>query len=125
VLIAPVLVCTTFAMLRYYVPRRVGFLAHERAFERLLPSAPSAGASTPTPLGRRVGIYSVDEWATDLRGGVYFRTGTGPDGLGPDTMSYGFAHQPNRQGSPFGAAHYAVRRLFGDWYWFRASNDWF
>jgi len=72
-----------------------------------------------------LGIYHVDEWASDQRGGVYFRTGTGPDGIGPDTMSYGFVYRPNREGSPFGASHYMVRRLGGDWYWFRASNDWF
>ena len=122
--VAPVLVCTTFAMLLFYVPRRVAFMAHERAFERMLPAAPAAGSMTTT-LGRRVGIYYIDEWATDERGGVYFRTGTGPDGIGPDTMSCGFAYQPNRSGSPFGASEYAVRRLFGHWYWFRASNDWF
>jgi len=77
------------------------------------------------PLDRWLGIYHVDEWASDQRGGVYFRTGTGPDGIGPDTMSYGFVYRPNREGSPFGASHYMVRRLGGDWYWFRASNDWF
>ncbi len=124
ILVAPVLVCTTLVMLRYYIPRRVAFMAHERAFERMLPSAPPAGSGA-TPLERRLGIYHVDEWATDERGGVYFRTGTGIDGIGPDTMSYGFAHQPNRTGSPFGASEYEVRRLFGNWYWFRASNDWF
>ena len=49
----------------------------------------------------------------------------GLPGNGPDTLSYGFAYKPNRRGSPFGAARYRVYRVFGDWSWFQASNDWF
>jgi hypothetical protein len=72
---------------------------------------------------RRIGIYWVDKYVADPRGGVYFRTGTGVDGFGPDVMSYGFAYRPNADGSPFGGARYGRWRLFGDWYWFRASDD--
>ncbi len=71
----------------------------------------------------QLGIYQVDEWAVDPRGGVFFRVNTGGDGLGPDTMSYGFAKHPNSTGTPFGMAKYRTFPLVGDWYWFRASND--
>jgi hypothetical protein len=123
IVVAPILVGTTLVTLVFYIPRRIVFIPCEPRFEQMLPSAPPA--DTRAALGRRLGIYHVDEWATDARGGVYFRTGTGPDGIGPDTMSYGFAYQPNRAGSPFGASRYMIRRLFGDWYWFRASDDWY
>jgi hypothetical protein len=75
-------------------------------------------------LERQIGPYWVDRYGTDRRGGVYFRTHTGPDGIGPDQMSYGFAFQPNDQGTPFGNAGYQFRHLFGDWYVFAASDDW-
>jgi hypothetical protein len=55
---------------------------------------------------------------------TFFRTHTGPDGLGPDQTSYGFAFRPNDQGTPFGNAHYQHHHLFGGWYAFAASNDW-
>ena len=48
---------------------------------------------------------------------------SGPDGIGPDTMSYGFASRPNREGTPFGRAGYHLSHVLGDWYVFSASND--
>jgi hypothetical protein len=74
-------------------------------------------------LGQRLGVYSVDRYAADPRGGIYFRTHAGPDGIGPDTMSYGFAFWPNREGTPFGKAGYGLSHMVGDWYCFSASND--
>jgi len=96
IIVAPLLVVATFALLLFYVPRRATFAACRSAFDRQLSSPPSVGASA-VPLDRWLGIYHVDEWASDQRGGVYFRTGTGPDGIGPDTMSYGFVYRPNRE----------------------------
>ncbi len=121
---APVVVCLTLALLVFYVPRRVAFAAVRGEFEGCLASAaPSTYGGAR--LDRRLGIYRVDEYAADPRGGVYFRTGSGGYGLGPDTMSYGFVYRPNPRGTPFGAAHYVVRPVGGGWYWFRVSNDWF
>ncbi len=51
------------------------------------------------------------------------RTYAGPDGIGPDTMSYGFAFRPNREGTPFGKAGYHLSPMIGDWYCFSASNN--
>jgi hypothetical protein len=114
----------TYVLLKFYVPRRIAFAASRSAFEQMVPQAAPSDYQG-APLNRRLGIYEVDEYAADPRGGVYFRVYKGRDGIGPDVMSYGFAHKPNRQGTPFGAAHYRVFRLGNDWYWFRASDDWY
>jgi hypothetical protein len=114
----------TYVLLKFYVPRRIAFAASRAAFEQMVPQ------ETPTEyqgtsLNQRLGIYKVDEYAADPRGGVYFRVHSGGDGIGPDRMSYGFAYKPNQKGTPFGAARYRLFRLGNDWYWFRASDDWY
>lgn len=114
----------TCVLLKFYVPRRIAFAASRAAFEQMVSQA-TPGDYQGKSLNRRLGIYNVDEYAPDPRGGMYFRVYTGHDGIGPDVMSYGFAYKPNQQGTPFGAAHYWVFRLGNDWYWFRASNDWY
>jgi hypothetical protein len=120
-MVAPVLVILMLGLLTYYIPRRIVFLALHGLFERHLTTAQVSDYGGPY-LGC-VGIYRVDAYAADARGGVYFRTTKTADGIGPDTMSYGFAHRPNRQGTPFGASGYRVYRLHGDWCWFHASDD--
>jgi len=109
----------TAGLVVFAVPRRVAFALSRSAFEETCKSAPEGWHE----LNSRLGLYHVDEYATDSRGGVFFRVNTGPDGF-IDTMSYGFAYQPNREGTPFGAAHYELSHLTGDWYEFQASNDW-
>lgn len=114
----------TVALLRFYVPRRIAFAVSRSAFEELVPQAPKAERQR-AQLNRRLGIYLVDEYAADPRGGAYFRVHAGGDGIGPDVMSYGFAYKPNQSGTPFGAARYRLFTLGGDWYCFEASDDWF
>lgn len=114
----------TYILLKFYVPCRIAFAASRTSFEQMVPQATSSEYQG-TPLNRRLGIYKVDKYAADPRGGVYFRVYSGGDGFGPDRMSYGFAYKPNQKGTPFGAAHYRVFRLGNDWYWFRASDDWY
>ena len=112
----------TAGLVVFAVPRRVAFALSRSAFDEASASAPipeQEGAATNS----RIGLYYVDCYARDPRGGVFFRVNTGPDGF-IDTMSYGFAYQPNREGTPFGAAHYELSHLTGDWYEFQASNDW-
>jgi hypothetical protein len=104
------------------IPRRVAFRVSRPAFERLVISAPVSPHGSEV-LGRMVGLYYVDRYAADPRGGVYFRTHAGADGIGPDTMSHGFAYRPNPQGTPFGRAGYRCSRVVGDWYVFSASDD--
>ena len=120
--VAPVLVSFTFLSLVFYVPRRVAFIVVQGEFEQQLPAAPPTGAGE-VDLDRSFGPYHVDRWASDERGGIYFRTGTGPDGF-IDSMSYGFAYRPNAEGTPFGSARLQLGRIGGGWYWFKASNDW-
>jgi len=114
----------TCILLQFYVPRRMAFAVSRASFESIVPSArPSEYQGTL--LNRRLGIYLVDEYAADSRGGVYFRVYRGSDGLGPDRISYGFAYKPNASGTPFGAAGCQLFRLGNDWYWFRASDDYY
>jgi len=119
-LFTPSIVVLTFALLLFYVPRRIAFWFVRGEFERHVASAVRS-KSGGKPLGR-IGIYAVDEYAADPRGGVYFRSGSQPS-WGPDRVSYGFAYKPNKKGTPFGAAEYGVWPLGGGWYWFRASDD--
>lgn len=115
---------STYVAIKFYVPRRIAFAVSRSAFEQLVLQAPKSDRHG-TPLNRWVGIYCVDEYATDPRGGVYFRVHIGPDGIGPDCMSYGFTYAPNTKGTPFGAARYRLFELGNDWYWFCASDDWY
>jgi hypothetical protein len=116
------LVCT-YGLLKFYVPRRVAFAFSRSSFQQYLDN--SAQKANAVPLNERVGLYVVDEYAADARGGTYFRVYSGADGIGPDLMSYGFCYRPNATGTPFGAAHYRTFRLGNGWYWFRASDDWY
>ena len=121
-ILAPVIVAMSLILIWYDIPRRIAFVLSRPAFERRVATAPNS-VHEGEPPGRRLGLYFVDRYVADPRGGVYFRTHAGPDGIGPDTMSYGFAFRPNREGSPFGRAGYHLSRMVGDWYGFSASND--
>jgi hypothetical protein len=123
-LLAPALVVATVLLLYSQVPLRIAFATVQARLQSHVVTAPvlSNADMNTKPLGP-IGMYRVDAYATDPRGGVYFRTGTGQDGMGPDTMSFGFAFRPNTTGTPFGRARYRIRHLSGEWYWFAASND--
>lgn len=117
------IVFSSYGLLKFYVPRRIAFLVSRPAFESwLVQNSPKN--STARSLNTKLLIYHVDQYAADPRGGVYFRVYNTRDGLGPDTISYGFAYQPNSQGSPFGAAYYGIYPLGNGWFWFQASTDW-
>jgi hypothetical protein len=111
-----------FVLILNGVPKRVAFVLSRSAFQRLAAKAPISEFNGEA-LGRRIGVYYVDRYAPDPRGGVFFRTHSGADGIGPDTMSYGFAYRPNPEGTPFGRAGYRYSHVVGDWYEFSASND--
>ena len=113
---------TTYFALRFYIPRRIAFAACRSSFQSLIDGGDVLDNHS---FDRRIGPYHVDKCRTDDRGGVYFRVYSGVYGIGPDIMSYGFCYKPNRDGSPFGAAHYRTFRLGEGWHWFRASDDWF
>jgi hypothetical protein len=119
----PAIVILSLFLMVSGAPRRAAFFLSRPAFQRHVAMAP-ASESEHAALGRFLGIYYVDRYGADPRGGVYFRTHAGADGIGPDTMSYGFAYKPNAKGTPFGNSHYRVSHIVGDWYVFSASNDW-
>jgi hypothetical protein len=123
IILLPALLGLSLVLILNGIPRRVAFVLSRPAFQRCLATAP-VDAFEGEPLECWLGIYFVDRYAADPRGGVYFRTHSGPDGIGPDTMSYGFAYRPHPDGSPFGNAGYGLSHLVGDWYGFSASNDW-
>jgi hypothetical protein len=119
--ISLLILITTYAALRFYIPRRIAFAVCRPSFQQIV----DGGVVDNREFNRRIGPYRIDECLIDDRGGSYFRVYSGADGIGPDVMSYGFCYHPHRDGSPFGAAHYRTFRLGDGWYWFRASDDWF
>jgi hypothetical protein len=115
-----VLAILTPTLLLTHVPRRALFAWYRSDFEALLERAPPAGNRAVVPLNADLSVYWVDQWGTDARGGTYFRT---MSGLGPDDRrSFGFAHQPNSHGCPFGDVGYELQHLGGDWYSFAAAD---
>ncbi|MGL5061128.1 MAG: hypothetical protein ACRC62_14240 [Microcoleus sp.] len=124
-----VIFISSYGLLKFYIPRRIAFTFARPAFEGWLRKKPPQNTNQNSPniprqLNIKLGIYQVDSYAIDRRGGQYFRVHSHGDGLGPDTISYGFVYQPNREGSPFGDAYYRIYSLGDGWFWFQASNDW-
>jgi hypothetical protein len=104
------------------IPRLAAFSFYRDEFESLAATAPTAGEKVSC--NRWVGCFYIDEYAADKHGAVYFRTVSHADGIGPDTMSYGFVLRPNRsEGTPFGWSSYRQSHLIGDWYSFGVSDD--
>jgi hypothetical protein len=122
IILSPAIVALSLVLILTGIPKRVAFILSRPAFQRHIARAP-VSEDQGEPLGRMLGVYYVDRYAADPRGGVYLRTHAGPDGIGPDTISYGFAFRPNREGTPFGRARYHRSHMVGDWYLFWASND--
>jgi hypothetical protein len=125
--VRPILISTLVLILSLILivtgtPRRAAFRFSRPSMEHFVSTAPTS-ESEGEPICRWLGVYYVDRYGADPRGGVYFRTHAGADGIGPDTMSYGFAYKPNPKGTPFGNARYRLLRMPGDWYVFSASND--
>lgn len=117
-----VILILSFGLIFSGVPTRVAFVLSRPAFQRYAAMAPTS-EHNGEPLERWLGVYFVDRYRADNGGGIYFRTHAGADGLGPDTMSYGFAFRPNPKWTPFGSAGYRLTQVAGDWYVFSASND--
>jgi hypothetical protein len=118
--LAAIIIIATAALLALDLPARLAFAAVRTRFESLA-LAQQRGENLSLP--QRLGPYRIDHCASDPRGGTYFRIYRSRIPLGPDTISFGFAHQPNPIGSPYGRAGYTLSALTGDWHIFRASND--
>jgi hypothetical protein len=107
----------------FHIPARIVFSFYQDEFQALAAAENLPPNRDRQQIDRAIGPYHVDEYAADPEGGVYFRTATGPDGIGPDQFSYGFAYQPNNHQTPFGRSRYQLDHLFGDWFVFEVSND--
>jgi hypothetical protein len=70
-----------------------------------------------------LGLIPVTDYAVDPTGAVYIVTTVRQDGLGPDTISIGFAYKPNSVKSPFGKKYYHPTPIGKGWYLFEASDD--
>ncbi len=103
------------------IPRGIAFRASAGEFKSLCSSAQQS-EYMGNKLNKRIGVWTVDRYAADPRGGVFFRTGTAADFV--DTISYGFAYHPNTNGTPFGNAGYWLSEVESGWYYFWVSNDW-
>jgi hypothetical protein len=117
-----VILIISFVVILNGIPMQVAFVLSRPAFQRYAAMA-TVSEHNSEPLERWLGVYFVDRYAADAGGGIYFRTHAGADGIGPDTMSYGFAFRPNPKWTPFGSAGYRDTKVAGDWYVFSASND--
>jgi hypothetical protein len=122
IIVSIAILILNFVLILNGIPRRVAFVLSWSTFQRQAATAPASEYKGEVP-GRLLGVYYVDRYTADPRGGVYFRTHAGADGIGPDTMSYGFAYHPNSKGTPFGNAWYRDSHVVGDWYVLSASND--
>jgi hypothetical protein len=122
VVCAPVIVILSFGLIPTGIPRHIAFYLSQPAFQKYVSTAPVSEYQDKA-LGRLLGFYYVDRYGADPSGGVYFRTHSGADGIGPDIMSYGFAFRPNPEETSFGRAGYCYSHVVGDWYVFSASND--
>ena len=120
-----VLLClaVTPTLLLTDTPRTLMFRQHQAEFEALLAQAPPPGNRAVVPLNADLDVYWIDHWGTDARGGTYFRTLAGRVDGKADRRSFGFAHKPNPEGSPFGNERYELRHLTGDWYSFAATDE--
>ena len=116
----------TLGLLRFHVPLRISFCSFKSSFDSFIEEQQLDNTDTfageKAVLNKRFGIWTVDEYAKDSRGGTYFRIDTGSDMI--DQLSYGFVFRPNREGTPFGNAGYKYSWIIGNWYYFRVSDDW-
>ncbi|MHC4741530.1 MAG: hypothetical protein ACYS8Z_06455 [Planctomycetota bacterium] len=110
----------TLGLVYFEIPLRTAFCLCKSSFEEYLEEDPIE-SSMFSPINKRLGIWNVDRYEKDPRGGAYFRIGTGHDLV--DQLSYGFVFMPNREGTPFGNAKYVLIWITGDWYCFGVSND--
>lgn len=114
------MVFATHILMQLNLPMQLALRLSETAFAAQVSDAPVADTkSNAAGLFERLGLYSVDYYARDRRGGIYFATSQHQI-LG---VSYGFAYQPNHRGCPFGDSGYAIEPVVGEWYWFRSITS--
>lgn len=116
-----VTVGATFLLIAIRAPEKLAFAVSRSEFDDLVSEIKPS--SSFVPIYRWVGLFYVDRGEVDPRGGWFFRVNTAPTGYGPDQFSYGAVYKPNALGTPFGSEHYSLRRIEGEWYWFKSCFD--
>lgn len=102
---------------------RIGLLLCKSQFEQAIQRISLLDNQTAHGFGHDfVCIYDINGISKDERGGTYLALWHAPDMI--DTFFYGFAFEPNSEGSPFGNAYYQTRKVSGSWHTFRSNNDW-
>ncbi len=102
------------------IPQRVAFLPTISSFEQYLEEY-SHQDSTSMTFNKRLGIWKVDQYIKDLRGGSYFRIGTADKIF--CKVSYGFVYKPNKEGTPFGNTLYKLGQITKDWFYFEVTEE--
>jgi hypothetical protein len=116
------LTMVTLVLVSFDVPKRIAFACHVTAFEKLRTSIGDEELHDPNT-HETIGLYTVQELASDGKGAVYFCTG---DGSGPGLFEHryhGFAYRPNDHVTPWGGDRYRLQHLFGNWYSYTVSID--
>src|SRR6476620_9633189 len=85
-LIVLVALVLTPILLTPLAPRRLVFNRYQPQFETLLGNAPPPGDRSTANLNADLGLFWIDQWGTDARGGTYFRTMIG---AAPEDRSFG------------------------------------
>ncbi|MGD1858862.1 MAG: hypothetical protein ACFB0E_02695 [Leptolyngbyaceae cyanobacterium] len=117
ILVTVAMLFVAHVLLKLNLPMQAAFRLSQGAFVAQMSDAPVANErSDAAGLFQLLGFYRVDYYARDRRGGTYFETERDQF----SDLSYGFAHQPNDVGSPFGDDSYITELIHGDWYWFRS-----
>ncbi len=106
----------TWGLVQFNISQTLAFRLSQNAFEQALDTVPDAVMQ----VDQRIGLYRVERYSTDPRGGIYFRVRWEDAPL--DIIHYGFAYQPNKYGSPFGETDYTLEHLTGDWYMFSETS---
>lgn len=106
----------TWGLVQFNIPQTVAFRLSQPAFEQSLSSVPDSVMQ----VDRKIGLYKVERYGTDPRGGIYFRVRWEDAPL--DIIHYGFVYQPNEYGSPFGEINYTLQHLTDDWYLFSETS---
>jgi hypothetical protein len=117
------MVVCTFILIGLNLPQKIAFSLSRPAFDAFIADSAKVEQVCGRSVKQRFRLYQVEDCDRDVKGGIYFQTGQ--HGFLFSSAAYGFVYRPNSQGSQrFGKDFYEYHAVVGEWYWFKASNDW-
>ncbi len=117
-----VLVCTVL-WISLNLPQKIAFSLSRPAFDAFIADSANVNQVCGRSVKQQFGLYQVEECDRDFYGGIYFKTGS--HGFLFNSHDYGFVYRPNSKGSQrFGQETYEYHPVSGEWYWFKAGNEW-